>query len=456
MLNTKKNFKLLLINPLSTRNKGCTQDQELIYPPMSLGIVAALTPKHWDIELVDENFERFEYKEADLVGLTALTSQVTRAYEIAQIYKKKNIPTIIGGIHVSMMKDEALKFANTVVVGEAESVWEDVINDFENNELKSLYNGELKQMVNSPQPRIDLYNPGYAFGSIQTTRGCPMSCDFCSVHIFNGSRYRSRLIKDVVDEFEKIPQNRVCFVDDNFIGYTKKSAERVVDICKEIIKRDIKKDWYCMASMNIGDHDEVLKYASLAGCRMIFLGVESELIDQLESTNKKLNKKIGVDNFSKTYNKIHSYGIAVLGAFIFGLDSDTHKTIMNRTKYILNSNIDAMQTTILTPLPETPLFERMQQENSLTHTNFPEDWARFNFFEVVFKPKLMSAKELTESIDFAWETLYNEKQIKRKFIDALKSTKNATSAIWSYNSNLHYHNMVFEHSKDMATQDIHL
>ena len=456
MSNTKKKFKLLLVNPLSTIRKGASQDQKSIFPPMSLGIIAALTPKHWDVEILDENFEQFEYKEADLVGITALTSQVTRAYEIAQVYNKNNIPTVMGGIHVSMMQEEAIKFANSVVVGEAESVWKNVIDDFENKKLKQIYKGKLESIVNSPQPRIDLYNHGYAFGSIQTTRGCPMRCDFCSVHIFNGSRYRTRNVKDVVDEFEKIPQDNVCIVDDNFIGYSKKSADRVVEICKEIIKRGIKKDWFCSASMNIAENDEVLKYASMAGCRMVLLGIESDLIDQLESTNKKLNAKLGIDNFSKVYSKLHSYGIAVLGAFIFGLDSDTPETIHNRTKYILDSSIDTMQTTILTPLPGTPLFERMQRDNRLIYNNFPKDWAHYDFFEVVFEPKLMSAKELTESIKSAWETLYNKKQLKKNFIATLKSTKNANSAIWSYNSNLQYHNMVFEHRKDRAIQDIHL
>ena len=443
----KKKYKLLLINPLSTKRIGLIRDQKSIYPPMSLGIIAALTPSNWDIELVDENFDRFEYKEADLVGLTALTSQVTRAYEIANIYKKKNIPTVIGGIHVSMMQDEALEYADVVVVGEAESVWADVLIDFENSSLKRIYNGELQPLINSPQPRIDLYNDNYAFGSIQTTRGCPMSCDFCSVHTFNGKQYRARTVKDVVDEFEKIPQNNVYFVDDNFIGYSKTSTQRVINICKEIIKRGIKKDWFCAASMNIADHDEVLEYAAKAGCRMIFLGIESELIDQLESANKKLNVKIGTDNFSKVYNKIHEYGIAVLGAFIYGLDSDTPETIANRTNYILNSDIDAMQASILTPLPGTPLFNRMKNEGRLIHSNFPEDWSRYDFVEVVFKPKLMSAQTLSKTIDSAWKTLYDEKGLKRKFIRALKSTKNPISATWSYNSNLQYHNMVFEHKK---------
>ena len=453
---TKRKYKLLLINPLSTKRIGLIRDQKSIYPPMSLGIIAALTPDNWDIELIDENFERFEYRKADLVGLTALTSQVTRAYEIANIYKKKKIPTVIGGIHVSMMQDEALEHADTVVIGEAESIWADVLKDFESKSLKRIYNGKLQTLVNSPQPRIDLYNPGYAFGSIQTTRGCPMSCDFCSVHTFNGKQYRARPVKDVVDEFEKIPQKYIYIVDDNFIGYSKKSAQRVIDICKEIINRGIKKDWFCAASMNIADHDEVLEYAAKAGCRMIFLGIESELIDQLESANKKLNVKIGTDNFSKVYNKIHEYGIAVLGAFIYGLDSDTPETIKNRTNYILNSNIDAMQASILTPLPGTPLFDRMKEEGRLIYNNFPNDWSRYDFVEVVFKPKLMSAQTLTKSIDSAWKILYDAKGLKRKFINALKTTKNPVSATWSYNSNLQYHNMVFEHKKDRLVLNLKL
>ncbi len=444
----RKKKKLLLINPLSTKRLGLTLDAKSIYPPMSLGIVAALTPDHWEVELLDENFERFQFRDADLVGLTALTAQVSRAYEIAAIYKEKNIPTVIGGIHVSVMPEEAEKQADVVVIGEAESVWPSVISDFEKNSLKKRYQGELLPMVESPQPRIDLYHPEYAFGSVQTTRGCPHSCDFCSVHTFNGKQYRPRPVSEVVDEFERIPQQRIYIVDDNFIGYSKKSAQHVVDICKEIIRRGIKKDWFCAASMNVADHDEAMKYMAEAGCRMIFLGIESELIDQLKSANKKQNIKIGVDNFNRVYHKIHSFGMAVLGAFIYGLDTDTAETIANRTTYILESDIDTMQASILTPLPGTPLFERMKAENRLLYTNFPEDWAHYDFVEVVYKPKLMTAEELSDAVRLTWERLYEEKHMKKKFIQALKLTKNAISATWSHNSNIHYHNLTFENIKE--------
>lgn len=445
---TRIRKKLLLINPLNKRRIGLIRDHESIYPPMALGIVAALTPDHWDVEILDENFERFEYREADLVGLTALTASINRAYEIASVYREKHIPTVIGGIHASMLPDEALQYVDVVVTGEAESIWAKVIEDFENGSLKQKYEGVLLPMVKSPKPRIDLYNPAYKFGSVQTTRGCPMMCDFCSVHTFNGNTYRFRPVEDVVEEYALIPQQRVYFVDDNLIGYNKYSAQRVIDICKGIIEKGIKKDWFCACSMNVADHDEVLHYMAEAGCRMIFLGIESELIDQLKETNKKMNIKIGIDNFTRVYNAIHKHGIAVIGAFIFGLDTDTRETLLNRTKYILDYPIDAMQVTLLTPLPGTDLYNRLKDNGRLIRTNYPEDWERYDFAEVVFQPGSMEADELQNAFWECCSLLYEEKTLKKKIIRTLKDTRNPTSAAWAYASNLQYHNLVFEHKRE--------
>ena len=447
---TKKRYKLLLINPLNMRRIGLIRDRESIYPPMSLGIIAALTPEHWEVEILDENFERFQYKEADLVGFTALTSSIYRAYELSALYRKNNIPTVIGGIHASMLPEEAMQHVDTVVKGEAESIWTQIIEDFEIGQLKKMYSGKLLPLVKSPKPRIDLYNPGYAFGSIQTTRGCPMLCDFCSVHTFNGRAYRPRPVEEVIDEYARIPQQRVYFVDDNLIGYSKKSADRIVEICKGIIDRGIKKDWFCSASMNIGENEEVLHYMAKAGCRMIFLGIESESIDQLEETHKNTNLRIGTDNFQKIYDAIHRHNIAVLGAFIFGLDTDTPETIRRRTDYILNSDIDAIQTTILTPLPGTPLFSRLHEENRLLFTDYPKDWERYSFAEPVHKPKLMEFEEYETVVRESWERLYDLQSLKRRILKTLKLTRNSVAATWAYASNLQYHNLTFEGVRERA------
>jgi radical SAM superfamily enzyme YgiQ (UPF0313 family) len=168
-----------------------------------------------------------------LVGLTAVTGSVNRAYEIASIYRKKGMPTVLGGIHASTPPEEALKYIDTVVIGEAESVWPRVIEDFEAGRLQKVYRGEWLDLKKSPKPRRELFNSNYLVGSIQTTRGCPFDCEFCSVSVFNGKRYRRRPVEEVLDELETIPQKFLFFVDDNLVGYGKKDEERLFLYFKE-------------------------------------------------------------------------------------------------------------------------------------------------------------------------------------------------------------------------------
>jgi len=442
-LEGKKNKKLLLINPLNQSKKDVLYDTSTISPPLGLGIIAGLTPADWDVEILDENFEEFHYKEADLVGLTALTSAANRAYEISKIYRAKGIKTVLGGIHVSMMPDEAEKHADAIVIGEAESVWKKVLSDFQKNNFQKKYHGELLPMNEAVFPCRELFHPGYIYANIQTTRGCPMNCDFCSVHIFNGSKYRKRPVNEVLDELETISNDYLFFVDDNIIGYTKSSAERAISLFKGMIDRGIKKDWYCQASLNVAENEDVLKYAAESGCKMILIGIESEKIIQLQETNKKMNISIGIDNYEKIFSKIHKYGISVLGALVFGLDSDSLEDIKNRTDYAIQSGIDAMQATILTPLPGTRLFGRLEKENRLLYTNFPEDWEHYHFLEVIHKPKLMKPDELTNAMNECWSQLWSEKVVYKKMLRTLKETRNAKAAAWAFAANMERHNTAF-------------
>ena len=436
--------RLLLINPLSTMREGLILHSHVIYPPTGLGIVAALTPSDWQVEIIDENFGRFEYREADLVGITALTSSATRAYDLAAIYREKGIPTVIGGIHASMSPEEAQQHVDAVVVGEVEGVWKELIRDFETGQLKKVYHAELLPFENAVWPRRDLFRPEYQFASIQTTRGCPMKCDFCSVHTFNGSKYRVRPVEEVLDELETIAHEKIYFVDDNLIGYGKKAQERAIALFRGMLDRGIKKQWFCSASMNFADNEEVIRLAAEAGCVMVLLGIESERIEQLEETNKKLNVKIGIDHYADVFQKIHKYGISVLGAFIYGLESDTPETMRRRTEYINNADIDAVQATILTPLPGTALFNRMKEEGRLILHDFPHDWQKYDFAEIVFRHNNMSREEFMKEVRMNWDMLYNDDILKRKFLRTLKQTRSTLAGIWSYGSNLQYHNMVYE------------
>lgn len=433
--------KLLLVNPVNPRRTGLTVNPSSRFQPLGLGIVAALTPDNWRVEIIDENFEPFEYRGADLVGLTAFTAAATRAYEIASLYRKRGTPTVLGGIHAAMLPEEALQYVDAVVSGEAESVWAEVVADFEAGKMQRIYRGEWLDLKEMPKPRRALFHPGYMFGSIQTSRGCPMDCEFCSVTAFNGRRYRQRPVEEVLDELETIPQKMVFFVDDNLIGYGKQAEERAIALFEGMIRRGIKKNWFCQASMNFADNEEVLEYAARSGCRMVFLGVEAEDADALKGVNKKLNLSKGVETYEETFRHINRHGIAALGAFIYGMDSDTLDALHRRTTYILHSGIDVMQTTYLTPLPGTRLFNRLRDEERLLYINFPADWDHYDMTEVTFRPLLMEPQELREAMHKSSRRLYNRWSVWRKFLKTWRATRSFTTAMWAYNSNINYRNV---------------
>jgi radical SAM superfamily enzyme YgiQ (UPF0313 family) len=431
--------KLILINPVNPRRSGLNINPSGLFPPLGLGIVAALTPSDWDVEILDENFEKFRYKEADLVGLTSFTASITRAYEIASLYREKGIPTVVGGIHASMLPKEALQYVDSVIIGEAESTWPRFIKDFENGETKRMYREDRTAQAGISRARHDLFHPYYILGSIQTARGCPMDCDFCSVTTFNGGRYRQRDVEDVLDELESIPHKMLYFVDDNLYGYGAYASRRAIDLFKGIIDRGIKKNWISQASINFAEDDRVLEYAAKSGCRLIFLGLEAENDIALRDAGKKLNLKF-LDRYENVFRRIHSHGIAVLGSFIYGMEHDTPDTLSLRTEYILNSDVDAIQMSLMTPLPGTRLFQKLRDQGRLLYTHFPDDWDRYDMTEVVFKPLLMEPQELFDAWCDGGIAIYNHASLWYKYTKTLITTQNLVTAMWAYSANLNYHN----------------
>jgi radical SAM superfamily enzyme YgiQ (UPF0313 family) len=208
-----------------------------------------------------------------------------------------------------------------------------------------------------------------------------------------------------------------------------------------MMDRGIKKNWFCQASMNFADNEDVLEYAAESGCRMVFLGVEAENADALERVNKRLNLSKGVNTYEEIFHRINRHGIAVLGAFIYGMDSDTLETLHRRTSYILSSGVDVMQTTYLTPLPGTRLFGRLRDEKRLLYTNFPADWVHYDMTEVTFKPLLMEPQELGQAMQESSRRLYNRRSVWRKLLKTWRSTRNLTTAMWAYSSNKNYRNV---------------
>ncbi len=434
--------KLLFVNPVSKFRRGFVRTETTKYPPLAFGILSALTPGSWEIEIVDENFDEYKFKDADLVGLTAYTSSAYRAYQIANEYRKKKIPVVMGGIHASMMPDEALQYVDSVIIGEAESIWQKLLTDFETGKLNKKYFGDRLPLDKIPIPRHELFHQKYSMGSVLTTRGCPFNCDFCTVSAFNGKKYRMRPVENVLQELELVPQNKIFFIDDNIIGYSKQSKEHAKDIFKGMIERGIKKSWWSQASINFADDDELLELAAKSGCRLIFMGIESEKVNALKSINKRLNTHIGTNHYQEAFDKIHKAGIAVLGSFIFGLETDTKQDIINRRNYILNTNIDTYQLGILTPMPGTKTYRELYKQNRIIKNNYPADWEYYSVEDVTFLPQNMKPDELREEMIATWKDLYSKKVITRKFITTLHATGNMEAAVWAISTNISYSNML--------------
>ncbi len=434
--------KLVLINAVNPVRAGLTVNKSSRFPPIGLGILAALTPESWDVELVDENWEPFVFREADFVGITAFTASANRAYEIASLYRQREVPVVMGGIHASMCPDEALQFVDAIVIGEAEAVWSKVLADAEAGQLQQKYQGEWSDLSGAPWPRRDLFHPDYRFASVQTSRGCPMDCEFCSVTAFNGRRYRRRPVEEVLAELETIPQKMLFFVDDNIIGYGQSSREQALALFKGMVERKLDKWWFCQASLNFGDDEEVLSWAGRAGCKMVFLGLEAEEVDALQEVHKQLNAQRGISAYAQAFRRIHQAGIAVLGAFIFGMDGDTSAKLGKRAQYMKRNNgIDVMQTTFLTPLPGTRLFDRYHRERRLLYTDFPQDWEHYDMTDVVHRPGSLEPAQLINAMKKLNPQIYAWPVLLRKALFTLLHTRNVTSTMFAWNSNINYRNV---------------
>jgi radical SAM superfamily enzyme YgiQ (UPF0313 family) len=440
----KSSPKLLLINPANQAKLGYLQDRTTCMMPLGLGIVAALTPSHWEVELLDESFEEFIFKPADLVAFTGFTATASRAYEIAAVYREKGIHTVMGGIHVSMCKEEALNLVDTVVTGEAEGVWSGLIADFERGEIKKLYEGGISDIQKVPHVRRDIFKYSYVYELVQTTRGCPWGCDFCSVTRMCGETYRERDIEEVLDEVEETTRPLLFFVDDNLINHKKGASERAIKLFKGMVKRGIKKYWFSQAAVNFTDDDEVLYWARKSGCVMVLIGIEAEITQGLEGIRKKLNLKRGISSYEAMFKKAHKYGIGITASLLFGLETDRKEDLYARGKFLLKSSLDSYQCTILTPLPGTILYDRLKEQNRILVNNYPGDWQHYHFMTGTINTPNMTVEEINSTMHQVWPYIYSKFNMRRKMFRTLWNTKRFTTAYWAYGTNHNYGRMVCE------------
>jgi radical SAM superfamily enzyme YgiQ (UPF0313 family) len=390
-------LRLYLINPSNPlvsiiKVKESRWNRYRVWKPLNLMVLAGLTSPEWEISIIDENLGVPGYAAMpcpDLVGITAFTSQANRAYEIAMHFRNLGVPVVMGGIHATMCLDEVMARVDSVVTGEAEGVWPQVLEDARKGIIKGLYEGGVADINNIPPARHDLLPPAYAFGAIQTTRGCPLNCSFCSVTAFNGALYRQRPVEDVVREFQLIREDLVLVVDDNLIGTRSDHIARAKELFRAMIKANIQKKWVAQATINFADDEEILVLAEKAGCSGVFIGFESPTPEGLMEIGKKFNLLKGRD-FRASVQRIQRHNILVAGSFIIGLDIDEPGIGARIAEVASQYGVDNLNVLFLTPLPGTCLWEQMKSENRIALNSFPEDWRYYTLTYPVARYKHLS------------------------------------------------------------------
>jgi radical SAM superfamily enzyme YgiQ (UPF0313 family) len=371
-------MKLVLINP---RNRVSLYG-DYLWEPLGLGYVAAATPGHWEVELFDEQCEgALDYRDvrADLVGLTAFTTQATRAYQIAAGFRARGIPVVMGGIHASLVPDEAERHADALFLGECEALWPRAVADAEAGRLARRYQGGTSggSLVRPDRRIFQKYR--YEYVSAQTSRGCPMDCSFCSVTAFNGRLFRMRDVDDVVAEVASIPARDIIFVDDDLNGFSRKAKERCLELFRALAAARLDKQWITQVTINFGDDDELPRLARASGCAGVFIGLESTDTRSLALIRKDgTSQRRGLDYYRENVARIRSHGIGVVGSFILGIDTQDMNTIVSDIlRFAEESDLDGLNPTILTPLPGTRDYARLDAEGRILFKNYPEDWEKY-------------------------------------------------------------------------------
>jgi radical SAM superfamily enzyme YgiQ (UPF0313 family) len=377
--------RVLLISPLMGSRLKSARGYRL--PQIALPIVAALTPEDFEVSIVEEEYEIIDYEaDCDVVGISIMTANAARGYAIGREFRNRGKTVIFGGIHPSVMPDEALEHGDAVVIGEAEDCWEQVLRDWEHGCLEGKYTSALTGNLGEYSlPRRDLMNKNSPFKikPVITSRGCPHECEFCSSTRVFGKKVRHLPVNDVVRDIERTGGERFYFVDENIIG----DPDYSIKLFRALIPLKIK--WIGQATISISRRAELLKLAVESGCQGMCFGLESVSENQL----RKLRKSIkSIEENEEAIRIIRDHGIYFHPSIVFGFDSDTVEVFDHTLEFLNRNKIASASFNILTPYPGTRLFEQLQEEERLLTT----DWDYYDHGTVVFKPKNMSPQRLAE------------------------------------------------------------
>ena len=437
--------KLLLINPHPPGHMGEESLRVIVQMPLNLAYIAALTPDDWEVDVIDENIEtaldergNLKFKDADFVGVTSVTYQVPRAYEIAKACRAAGIPTILGGAHASTNWTEAQQHFDSVMVGDAETAWAGVLKDVKDGKLEEIYRPgpiQLDALANQfPDRELLTKKYDYEYSSIVTTRGCPFLCDFCSVPIFQGRKYRMRPPEDVWHEMESIDYQGLMFAEDNFYGYGRHEIARAREMFKGMADRGIKKDWFGFTTLNTCFDDEALANMAKSGCMGFLMGVESLDPAVLKVLKKHINLKMGA-RYQEGIQNLHRHGMISWGSVIFGTDADSPEVFDLMADFALEVGMDVMTFGIWTPMPATAGHKRMTEEGRLFRDKYPDDWYWYTSGALTHVMNSMPLEHLIEGLERVFDKMYSKEVLRQRLKRSLEETQNPKSAMFAYRIN---------------------
>lgn len=394
-------MKITLLMPQSPayRKRGIFA-KALRYAPLTLTTLAALVPEELDAEIriLDEGVEPVDVEaiDADLVGITCITANAPRVYELSRRLREREVTVVIGGVHPTLVPDEVQPHADAIVVGYAEQSWPQLLRDFATGKLARRYDeGPNYRFANVPEPRRDLLKKdGYiTLNTVQAVRGCPYKCNFCVVPVA-WPGYLQRPIPEVIREIERLEGDNFLFLDLSPV----ENPTYIKQLYRELAP--LKKRWGGLATIRIARDREMLKLAAASGCGGLLIGFESVSPETIKQMRKGFNKP---QDYIEAARVLHDHGIAINGCFVFGLDGDDPGIFERTVEFVNRAAIDLPRFSIATPFPGTPLYKQLDAENRL----ITRDWTYYGGQNVVFRPKNMTVEQLQDGARWAWREVYS-------------------------------------------------
>lgn len=409
----KNNLNILLVEP-SNKNIFTGGHASL---PLWPCVLSTLTPKNHRIEFIHSSFETVTEKKLsayDLVGITCRTDTANYTYQIGDTCKKLNIPCVIGGIHAFFLTDEVKEHCDSVVLGEAECLWQTILEDVCRGTLQRVYQCTHREPHDLPVADLSIVRK-YKFriqNVTETVRGCPYHCSFCSATLYNGRKYKYKPIAHIIKEIDswENKSSLSLFADLNIVTNFDKAKE----LFRALIPYKLM--WWGNASVDLAKDDELLQLMKESGCSYLGIGMESTSEDTLKEIHKVNNIK---HDFKEVVRRLHEYNIDVYGFFIFGMDTDEKDVFKRTAEYAIEANVDFPIFQILVPYPGTKIFSNMEKEGRL----FTKDWSNYTRSDVVFRPKNMTRKELIKGTLNAYEIAYSKKAMAKRYFSRWRGIK---------------------------------